>query len=108
MELVKRDDFATRITEDYVCIAETDHLLLKAPPNLVRVRVRRPTTYGSRRLLTIACGCITAWITYGCSLDYLRLQAPPNRATPQLNVAFFFPYMSPVPSQQAQCPSSIP
>ena len=56
MELVKRDDFATRITEEYVYIAETDHLLLKAPP---------------------------------------------NRATPQLNVAFFFPYMSPVPSQQA-------
>ena len=55
-ELIKQPAFATRIQEEYVYIAETDHLLLKAPP---------------------------------------------NRATPQLNVAFFFPYMSPVPSQQA-------
>ena len=31
----------------------------------------------------------------------LLLQDLPNRATPQLNVAFFFPYMSPVPEAQA-------
>ena len=48
--LERADDFAERITEDYVYIAETDHLMRYAIP---------------------------------------------NRATPNLNVAFFFPYMSP-------------
>ena len=46
----RSDDFASRVTEDYVYIAETDHLMRYAIP---------------------------------------------NRATPNLNVAFFFPYMSP-------------
>ncbi|KAL1508604.1 hypothetical protein AB1Y20_004701 [Prymnesium parvum] len=55
-EFVKRAEFSERIKEDYVYIAETDHLLLKDIP---------------------------------------------NRATPELNVAFFFPYMSPVPAQQS-------
>ena len=48
--LERADDFASRVTEDYVYIAETDHLMRYAIP---------------------------------------------NRATPNLNVAFFFPYMSP-------------
>ena len=47
-EFVALPVFGERITEDYVYIAETDHLLLKAIP---------------------------------------------NRATPLLSVAFFFPYM---------------
>ena len=55
-EMFKLPGFAERVTEQYVYIAETDHLLL---------------------------------------------QDLPNRATPQLNVAFFFPYMSPVPEAQA-------
>ena len=54
-ELVQRPDFRTLIPEEYVYIAETDHLILRPMP---------------------------------------------NRATPQLGVAFFFPYMSPVPQQQ--------
>ena len=49
-------EWAERIVEDYVYIAETDHLLMADIP---------------------------------------------NRATPKLNVAFFFPYMSPVPPEQA-------
>ena len=53
--LERTDDFAKRITEDYVYIAETDHLMRYAIP---------------------------------------------NRATPNLNVAFFFPYMSP---KDAKC-----
>jgi len=52
----KMKEWDARITEDYVYIAETDHLLR---------------------------GDI------------------PNRATPRVNVAFFFPYMSPVPTDQA-------
>ena len=56
-EFLKREaEWNARIVEEYVYIAETDHLLL---------------------------------------------QDIPNRATPQLNVAFFFPYMSPVPTEQA-------
>jgi len=56
MEFLKMKEWAERIREDYVYIAETDHLLLADIP---------------------------------------------NRATPKLNVAFFFPYMSPVPAEQA-------
>ena len=55
-QLVKTPDWRQKIREDYVYIAETDHLLLRDIP---------------------------------------------NRATPELNVAFFFPYMSPVPGPQA-------
>ena len=33
--------------------------------------------------------------------DHLILRDIPNRATPHLSVAFFFPYMSPVPDRQA-------
>ena len=55
--MLKQPGFAERVTEQYVYIAETDHLLL---------------------------------------------QDLPNRATPLLNVAFFFPYMSPVPEAQAR------
>ena len=55
-EFLKMKEWGERITEDYVYIAETDHLLLADIP---------------------------------------------NRATPKLNVAFFFPYMSPVPAEQA-------
>ena len=55
VEMLKRPEWRTRIREQYVMIAETDHLL--------------------RRDI-------------------------PNRATPALNVAFFFPYMSPVPKRQ--------
>ena len=58
--MFKLPGFAERVTEQYVYIAETDHLLL---------------------------------------------QDLPNRATPQLNVAFFFPYMSPVPAEQARTPT---
>ena len=56
MELVKRDDFATRVTEDYVYIAETDHLLLKAPPNLGRVRVRVRVRVRSRVRVRVRVG----------------------------------------------------
>ena len=56
-EMLKQPGFAERVREQYVYIAETDHLLL---------------------------------------------QDLPNRATPLLNVAFFFPYMSPVPEAQAR------
>ena len=55
--MLKQPGFAERVREQYVYIAETDHLLL---------------------------------------------QDLPNRATPLLNVAFFFPYMSPVPEAQAR------
>ena len=55
-QFLQKPEWAERVTEDYVYIAETDHLLLKDIP---------------------------------------------NRATPALNVAFFFPYMSPVPLDQA-------
>ena len=55
-EVVKTAGWAERVREQYVYIAETDHLIL---------------------------------------------QDIPNRATPRLNVAFFFPYMSPVPAPQA-------
>ena len=55
MEFLKMKEWTERITEDYVYIAETDHLLMADIP---------------------------------------------NRATPKLNVAFFFPYMSPVPTEQ--------
>lgn len=56
LQFLGMPEFAQRITESYVYIAETDHLLLHDIP---------------------------------------------NRATPKLNVAFFFPYMSPVPTEQA-------
>jgi hypothetical protein len=56
LQFLGMPEWKHRIVEDYVYIAETDHLLL---------------------------GDI------------------PNRATPKLNVAFFFPYMSPVPDEQA-------
>jgi len=56
LQFLQMPEWTQRITELYVYIAETDHLLLKDLP---------------------------------------------NRATPQLNVAFFFPYMSPVPTEQA-------
>ena len=56
LQFLNMPEFNQRITERYVYIAETDHLLL---------------------------------------------QDIPNRATPKLNVAFFFPYMSPVPTEQA-------
>ena len=56
-EMLKQPGFADRVREQYVYIAETDHLLLRDLP---------------------------------------------NRATPLLNVAFFFPYMSPVPEAQAR------
>ena len=64
--LEREEDFARRVTEDYVYIAETDHLLRYAIP---------------------------------------------NRATPNLNVAFFFPYMSPkdpkwAGSRRSGCPAS--
>jgi len=55
--MLKDDAWRLKVPEDYVYIAETDHILLRDLP---------------------------------------------NRATPQLNVAFFFPYMSPVPEQQAR------
>ena len=55
-EVLKQPGWAERVKEQYVYIAETDHLIL---------------------------------------------QDIPNRATPSLNVAFFFPYMSPVPAPQA-------
>ena len=55
-QLVGLADWRSKIPENYVYIAETDHLLLRDIP---------------------------------------------NRATPELNVAFFFPYMSPVPGPQA-------
>ena len=55
-EVVKTAGWAERVREQYVYIAETDHLILRDIP---------------------------------------------NRATPRLNVAFFFPYMSPVPAPQA-------
>jgi hypothetical protein len=55
--MLKDDSWRLRIPEDYVYIAETDHLILRDIP---------------------------------------------NRATPSLNVAFFFPYMSPVPEQQSR------
>ena len=50
LKFLETPDWKERIVEDYVYIAETDHLLLRDMP---------------------------------------------NRATPELNVAFFFPYMSP-------------
>ena len=56
LQFLGMPEFAQRVTESYVYIAETDHLLLRDIP---------------------------------------------NRATPKLNVAFFFPYMSPVPTEQA-------
>ncbi len=56
LQFIGMPEFQQRITEAYVYIAETDHLLLHDLP---------------------------------------------NRATPKLNVAFFFPYMSPVPTEQA-------
>ena len=55
-EMLKTEAWRERITEDYVFIAETDHLILRDIP---------------------------------------------NRATPSLSIAFFFPYMSPVPKDQA-------
>mmetsp|Transcript_45882 Transcript_45882/g.153100 ORF Transcript_45882/g.153100 Transcript_45882/m.153100 type:complete len:227 (+) Transcript_45882:1003-1683(+) len=54
--MVKTDAWRAMVPEDYVYIAETDHLLLRDLP---------------------------------------------NRATPALNVAFFFPYMSAAPERQA-------
>ena len=56
LKFLEMKEWKERIIEDYVYIAETDHLLL---------------------------------------------QDIPNRATPKVNVAFFFPYMSPVPAEQA-------
>ena len=38
---------------------------------------------------------------YIAETDLLLLVDIPNRATPKVNVAFFFPYMSPVPTEQA-------
>uniref|UniRef100_A0A0D3IL81 Hydroxyproline O-arabinosyltransferase-like domain-containing protein n=1 Tax=Emiliania huxleyi (strain CCMP1516) TaxID=280463 RepID=A0A0D3IL81_EMIH1 len=55
-QMVKTDAWRAMVPEDYVYIAETDHLLLRDLP---------------------------------------------NRATPALNVAFFFPYMSSAPERQA-------
>jgi hypothetical protein len=39
---------------------------------------------------------------YIAETDHLLLTDIPNRATPKVNVAFFFPYMSPVPYAQPQ------
>ena len=55
-QMVKTDAWRAMVPEDYVYIAETDHILLRDLP---------------------------------------------NRATPALNVAFFFPYMSAAPERQA-------
>ena len=57
LKFINMPEFQQRIKEDYVYIAETDHLILNDIP---------------------------------------------NRATPELNVAFFFPYMSPVPAEQSR------
>ncbi len=56
LQFLRMPEWKQRIVEDYVYIAETDHLLMRDIP---------------------------------------------NRATPAINVAFFFPYMSPVPHEQA-------
>ena len=55
--LKRPDEWNARIKEEYVYIAETDHLIIREIP---------------------------------------------NRATPKLGVAFFFPYMSPVPAEQSR------
>ena len=44
---------------------------------------------------------ITEEYVYIAETDHLLLADIPNRATPKVNVAFFFPYMSPVPAEQA-------
>ena len=39
---------------------------------------------------------------YIAETDHLIIREIPNRATPKLGVAFFFPYMSPVPAEQSR------
>ena len=59
--LKRPDEWNARIKEEYVYIAETDHLIIREIP---------------------------------------------NRATPKLGVAFFFPYMSPVIAEQVRASSN--
>ena len=54
---VRHPEFARRIVEDYVYIAETDHILLRPIPNLATPEMPAPSTLviwslGSRRTLS--------------------------------------------------------